>query len=52
MKASKFSDAQKAFILKQGHEGVAVSEICRRAGRGFRQQISSRVPEPALVHEP
>ena len=32
MKASKFSDAQKAFILKQGHEGVAVSEICRRAG--------------------
>lgn len=32
MKASKFSDAQKAFILKQGMEGVAVAEICRRAG--------------------
>ena len=32
MKASKFSDAQKAFILKQGMEGVPVAEICRRAG--------------------
>ena len=32
MKASKFSDAQKAFILKQGAEGVLVAEICRRAG--------------------
>ncbi|BAR57696.1 putative transposase [Bradyrhizobium diazoefficiens] len=33
MKASKFSDAQKAFILKQGHDGVvAVAEICRKAG--------------------
>jgi putative transposase len=32
MKASKFSDAQKAFILKQGPEGAPVAEICRRAG--------------------
>ena len=32
MKASKFSDAQKAFILKQGADGVAVAEICRKAG--------------------
>ncbi|MEY9470888.1 putative transposase [Bradyrhizobium yuanmingense] len=32
MKASRFSDAQKAFILKQGHDGVAVAEICRKAG--------------------
>ncbi|ESZ29598.1 transposase IS3 [Mesorhizobium sp. L2C067A000] len=32
MKASKFSDAQKAFILKQGAEGFLVAEICRRAG--------------------
>jgi putative transposase len=32
MKASKFSDAQKAFILKQGADGVPVVEICRRAG--------------------
>ena len=32
MKASRFSDAQKAFILKQGADGVPVSDICRRAG--------------------
>ena len=32
MKASKFSDAQKAFIIKQGNEGVPVGEICRKAG--------------------
>ena len=32
MKASKFSDAQKAFILKQGDDGVLVAEICRKAG--------------------
>ena len=32
MKASKFSDVQKAFILKQGKDGVAVADICRKAG--------------------
>ena len=32
MKASKFSDAQKAFILRQGEEGAQVPEICRKAG--------------------
>jgi putative transposase len=32
MKASQFPDAQKAFILKQGADGVLVAEICRRAG--------------------
>lgn len=25
MKASKFTDAQKAFILQQGHDGMAVT---------------------------
>ena len=34
MKASKFTDAQKAFILKQGEEGTSVAEICRKAGIG------------------
>jgi putative transposase len=34
MKASEFTDAQKAFILKQGADGVPVAEICRRAGIG------------------
>jgi len=32
MKASRFSEAQKAFILKQGAEGVPVADICRKAG--------------------
>jgi putative transposase len=32
MKASKFLDARKAFILKQGSEGVPVADICRKAG--------------------
>lgn len=32
MKASQFSDAQKAFILKQGEEGTPVAELCRKAG--------------------
>ena len=32
MKASRFSDAQKAFILKQGEDGLPVAEVCRKAG--------------------
>jgi putative transposase len=32
MKASKFSDAQKAFIIKQREDGTAVAETCRMAG--------------------
>ncbi len=32
MKASKFTDPQKAFVLKQGEEGLSVAEICRKAG--------------------
>ena len=32
MKASAFSDSLKAFILKQGADGVPVAELCRRAG--------------------
>lgn len=32
MKASKFTEARKAFILKQGEQGASVAEICRKAG--------------------
>ena len=32
MKRSKFMEAQIAFILRQGEEGTAVGEICRKAG--------------------
>lgn len=34
MKASNFTEAQKAFILKQGEEGTPVAEIRRKAGIG------------------
>jgi putative transposase len=32
MTASNFTDAQKAFIIKQGEEGTPVAEICRKDG--------------------
>lgn len=32
MKASKFTVAQIAFVLKQADEGTAVAEVCRKAG--------------------
>jgi putative transposase len=32
MKASKFTEVQKAFIIRQGEEGTPVAEICRKAG--------------------
>lgn len=39
MKASRFSDAQKAFILKQGADGVPVADICRRAGITAKRHV-------------
>lgn len=32
MRASNFTDAQKAFIIKKGESGIPVAEICRMAG--------------------
>jgi putative transposase len=32
MKASKFSEAQIAFVLKQAEDGVAIADVCRKAG--------------------
>ena len=32
MKASKFTESQIAFVLKQVDEGTPVAEICRKAG--------------------
>lgn len=32
MKASKFSDAQIAFVLKQAEDGTSIGEVCRKAG--------------------
>jgi len=32
MKASKFTEAQIAFVLKQAEDGTSVAEVCRKAG--------------------
>ncbi|XUR37743.1 hypothetical protein ACQY74_005790 [Rhizobium leguminosarum bv. trifolii] len=32
MKASKFSEAQIAFVLKQAEGGTPIGEVCRKAG--------------------
>ena len=48
MNASKFTDAQKAFILKQGADGHPVAEICRKAG--ISEATYFKMPERALVH--
>jgi putative transposase len=32
MKGSRFTDAQKAFIIRQGEDGTPVADICRKAG--------------------
>ena len=32
MKASKFTDAQKACVIKHGEQGTPVAEVCRKAG--------------------
>jgi len=32
MKASKFSEAQIAFVLKQAQDGAPIAEVCRKAG--------------------
>lgn len=32
MKASKFTEAQIAFVLKQAEDGAPIAEVCRKAG--------------------
>lgn len=50
MKPSKFSDAQKAFIVKQGEDGTPVAEICRKAGISqatYFNWLSARLARPS-----
>ena len=42
MKASRFSDAQEAFILKQGSDGMPVAEICRKVGAPPRRMLGKQ----------
>ena len=32
MKASKFTEAQIAFVLKQAEDKIPIAEVCRKAG--------------------
>ena len=32
MKASRFTEAQIAFVLRKAEEGTAVGDVCRKAG--------------------
>ncbi len=34
MKASKFTNAHKAFILRQAEDGMPAAEVCRKSGIG------------------
>jgi putative transposase len=42
MRASRFSDAQQAFILKQAEEGVPIGDVCRKAGTSQATFYSGR----------
>ena len=44
MKASKFTEAQIAFVLKQAEDGVAVAEVCRKAGISVRTGLHMAGP--------
>ena len=48
MKASRFSEAQKAFILKQGNDGMPVAEICRKAGISQAPYFNSKKKNDGL----
>jgi hypothetical protein len=50
MKASKFTDAQKAFILKQGADGHPVAEIGRKAGISEATYFNIGQITPILLH--
>ena len=44
MKASKFTEAQIAFVLKQADEGTSVAEVCRKAGSSLRGPSVLKLP--------
>ena len=59
MKASKFSESQIAFVLRQRQEGVLVEEICRKTGispatyYNWKKKYGGLMPSAGrLVHEP
>ena len=49
MKASKFTDAQKAFVFKQSEEGTPVAEICRKAGISQATSLNWQKRYPRII---
>ena len=43
MKASKFTEAQIAFVLKQAQDGTPVGEVCWKAGISDVLQLAQEV---------
>jgi hypothetical protein len=43
MKASKFTEAQIAFVLKQAEDGTPIGEVCRKAGKFQFRVTQTRV---------
>jgi putative transposase len=52
MKASKSSDEKKAFILKQGSDGMPVVEICRKAEISQATYFNWKKRDDGLVPTP
>lgn len=49
MKASRFTQAQKAFILTQGMQGPRAAEICREAGTSQTPYLDRRKTSAGLM---
>lgn len=58
IKASKFSEAQIAFVLKQSEDGTAIGEVCRKAGiseatfYNWRKRYAGLVPSEMKLAAP
>lgn len=51
MKASRFTEAQKAFVLKQGAEGLPVAEICRKAGIKLKKIVADLALDREMLQD-
>ena len=45
MKASKFSEAQIAFVLKQAEDGTAIGEVCYHLARALNNHFAMRLSD-------
>ena len=58
MKASKFSESQIAYVLRQAEEGTAIAEVCRSAGiseatfYNWRKDYNEVRPHSAIGNKP